>query len=89
MRRRKNTRKRDWDYSGDGRYFVTVTALDRLPIFGEIADGVMRRNEIGEIVAGAWQWLPSRYSHVALDEWCIMPDHGDGPREFHESHPPE
>ena len=35
-------------------------------------------NAGGELVADTWQWLSTQFPHVALDEWCLMPDHLHG-----------
>jgi putative transposase len=55
-------------------YFVTVCAVDREPVFGSIVDGNVRLNGIGTVVAETWQWLPTQYRYVSLDDWCVMPD---------------
>lgn len=38
----------------------------------------MQVNEFGMAVAETWQWLASQYAYVALDEWCVMPNHLHG-----------
>jgi|SRR5947207_7173922 len=75
---RRSIRLSGWDYSADGAYFVTVCTNRRLHMFGEIVDGQMGLNAVGSIVAEAWQWLATQYPFVALDEWCVMPNHLHG-----------
>jgi putative transposase len=75
---RRSTRLRAWDYASPGAYFVTICTQDRVPLFGDVRDGRMHLHEPGMIVATAWQWLPTQYSHVILDEWCVMPNHLHG-----------
>jgi putative transposase len=48
--RRKSIRIKDYDYSQAGAYFVTICTHNRECLFGEVADGEMRLNDLGEIV---------------------------------------
>lgn len=75
---RRQSRLRGRDYSKPGGYFVTLCTFNQADIFGEVAGGLVRLNEIGQIVADTWRWLPSRYPYVTLDEWCVMPNHLHG-----------
>ena len=75
---RRSLRLPGYDYTQPGAYFVTLVAQGRLCLFGEIADGEMQLNEVGEIVAQAWQWLARQYPYVDIDEWVIMPNHLHG-----------
>jgi REP-associated tyrosine transposase len=78
LHHRRTIRLSGWDYSADGAYFVTVCTSDRSHLFGEIADGHMRVNALGAVVADSWRWLASQYTHVTLDDWCLMPNHLHG-----------
>jgi putative transposase len=75
---RRTIRLPGWDYTADGAYFVTVCTNSRTDLFGEIVDGRMHLNAVGDAVAGAWRWLSEQYSYVVLDEWCLMPNHLHG-----------
>jgi len=68
----------DYDYSQSGAYFVTICTRDRACVLGEISDGQLLLNELGEIVAETWRWLERHYDHVELDEWLVMPNHLHG-----------
>jgi len=72
---RRSIRLQDYDYSQPGAYFVTVCALDRGCLFGDVRGGIMALNELGEIVAESWQWLERQYEYVKIDEWVVMPNH--------------
>ena len=72
---RRSLRLRAFDYSRAGAYFVTVTADDRLSLFGEVVDTEMIPNANGQIVKQVWHDLTNHYSHVLLDEFGVMPDH--------------
>jgi putative transposase len=66
------------DYSAVGAYFITVCTEGRIELFGEIIDGEMQLNDVGNVVAESWRWLSSQYHHATLDEWRVMPDHLHG-----------
>jgi REP element-mobilizing transposase RayT len=75
---RRSIRLHDYDYSQPGAYFVTICALDRECLFGDVRCGKMALNELGKIVAESWQWLERQYEYVVLDEWVVMPNHLHG-----------
>ncbi|MBI4962140.1 MAG: transposase [Desulfomonile tiedjei] len=72
---RRSIRLMDYDYSQSGAYFVTICTTDRASVLGEISDGQVSLNELGEIVAETWQWLERHYEYLELDEWLVMPNH--------------
>ena len=78
VHRRRSIRLPGYDYSQPGAYFVTIVAQDRLCLFGEVADGVMRLNGAGRLVVEAWEWLATRYPYVELDVSVVMPNHLHG-----------
>ncbi len=75
---RKSMRLKDYDYSQDGYYFVTICVRNKTKYFGEIINGEMILNEIGEIAQKQWLWLAEQYDYVKLDEWIIMLNHLHG-----------
>jgi hypothetical protein len=44
-----STRLKDYDYSQPGVYFITLVTQGHTNLFGEISDGVMQINHLGEI----------------------------------------
>ncbi len=76
--RRKSIRLQEYDYSQPGVYFVTICTQNRECLFGNIGDEKMILNEYGRIVLSCWNDLPNHYSHVRLDAFQIMPNHGHG-----------
>jgi len=46
---------RDYDYSSEGLYFVTICTDRRAALFGQIVDGKMILNEYGRIVDEVWR----------------------------------
>ena len=75
---RRSIRLKGYDYTQAGAYFVTVCAHGRECLFGEVAEGEMRLNDYGRIVASTWEWLAEQYPYVELDEWVVMPNHVHG-----------
>jgi REP element-mobilizing transposase RayT len=75
---RQSIRFRDFDYSSNGAYFVTICAQGRECLFGNICDGEMELNEVRRMVESIWQAVPHRYTNVVLDEFMIMPNHFHG-----------
>jgi hypothetical protein len=75
---RRSIRLQDYDYSQPGAYFVTICALDRERLFGDVRGGKMALNELGVIVAESWQGVEQQYEHVDLDAWVVMPIHLHG-----------
>ncbi|MCC7018314.1 MAG: hypothetical protein IT332_01080 [Ardenticatenales bacterium] len=75
---RRSIRLKGYDYTAAGAYFVTIVSHSRRCLFGEVVDGVMHRNPVGEIVAACWAAIPRHFGHIALDEWVVMPNHVHG-----------
>lgn len=75
---RRSIRLKGYDYANPGAYFVTLCTCDRAYWFGKVADGEMRLNALGQVVADTWQWLAVQYPYVELDESIVMPNHFHG-----------
>ena len=75
---RKQNRWFGYDYSMPGQYYITICTQNRIPHFGEVIDGKMILNDLGEIVNECWFDLPNHYKHCQLDEFVIVPNHVHG-----------
>lgn len=75
---RHSIRLKDYDYSQNGAYFVTICAWQRECLFGEIVNGEMVLNNMGRIVKSVWSGLPKHFTNINLDEYMIMPNHFHG-----------
>jgi REP-associated tyrosine transposase len=75
---RRSIRLRDYDYSQQGAYFVTVCTWQRECLFGEIDNGEMNLTEYGEIVMKCRNAIPDHFPYVTTDEFVIMPNHIHG-----------
>ena len=72
---RHTIRLKNYDYSQNGLYFVTICTENRECLLGDIVDGKMILNECGEIVNDVLNSLPDRYKQIELDLYQIMPNH--------------
>jgi len=68
-------RYRGHDYSGPGRYSVTICTKNKNHYFGEIQNGKMFLSGNGKIVQQLLIELSTHFPFVELDEYIIMPDH--------------
>lgn len=85
---RRSIRMKDFDYTSDARWFVTICTHERECTLGKIIDGEMHLNECGEIASECWHAIPDHFSNVTLDEHVIMPNHIHGTLEiFNEINP--
>ena len=75
---RKNIRLKDWDYSKEGCYFLTICCMERKPFFGRIENNKMHLSDIGSIASQFWMEIPNHFAHIRLDEFVIMPNHLHG-----------
>lgn len=74
----------DFDYSSNNLYFVTSCTKDKICFFGEISDGAMVLNELGEIADQQWQWLINRYPYLISHVFVVMPNHIHGILEIND-----
>ena len=77
-KKHRQYRLKDFDYTGDGEYFITICIADRKKYFGKIIDEKINLSPIGRIVDRIWNQIPNKFSNVKLDNYQIMPDHFHG-----------
>ena len=75
---RRSIRLSDFDYTQNRAYFVTICAMHRLCLFGDLEEGVMTLSAIGSIVDSAWLDLPNHAPGITLDAWIVKPNHLHG-----------
>ncbi|HOU12729.1 MAG TPA: hypothetical protein PKZ84_06400, partial [Anaerolineae bacterium] len=75
---RRSIRLKEYDYTRQGVYFVTICTYRREHLFGEVVDGKMVLNPFGRVVATYWQRLPRHFPRVQLGAWVVMPNHVHG-----------
>ncbi len=64
---RRSIRLRGYDYAQAGAYFVTICTWNRACLFGDVVDGTMRLNAMGEIVADEWTRSARVRAEIAID----------------------
>lgn len=74
-RHRRSVRLRQYDYSQAGVYFITLCTAGRQCLFGDIVDGEMMLNKIGQLTASEWERSMEIRKEIELDAWIIMPNH--------------
>ncbi len=76
---RKPNRLKDFDYSSDGAYFITLCVKDKHEMLGSIDVGehivLPRLSDIGKIVDTAINNITKVYALVEVDKYIIMPNH--------------
>jgi putative transposase len=77
-RDKKQYRHKEYDYSQNGFYFVTICTKDRELFFGDAVDCKIKLSKIGIIANKFWREIPSHFPFAKLDEFIIMPNHIHG-----------
>ena len=72
---RRSIRLREYDYSQEGLYFVTVCTYQRQCLFGEIIDGKMNLNDMGRMVEEQYRLLEDKYPSIVCRDYVVMPNH--------------
>lgn len=81
MSKRQPNRLKDFDYSTNGAYFITICTKDRKCIFGEIVgDGVLDVPKIhlsvyGNIVNQRIIEMNNIYANINIEKYAILPNH--------------
>lgn len=88
---RRSIRLKDYNYSQEGAYFITICTHNRACLFGEINNSPQRGTKFcapahdcffptdgGKIAEQYWLAIPKHFPHIVLDEYTIMPNHVHG-----------
>ncbi len=75
---RKSLRLKDYDYTQNGAYYVTICAHNRRCVFGNVRSGEMMLNDAGTMTEEWWKKLPDRFPGIEMDEFIVMPNHLHG-----------
>ena len=79
--KRKSIRLKDYDYSQNGAYFVTIYTYNRECLFGDIVgDGVLDvprviLSDYGVIVKNQIEEMVLMHIHLDISKYVIMPNH--------------
>ncbi len=69
---RQSIRLNGYDYSTSGAYFITICTHERKHLFGDIADGSIELNALGDIARSHWQQLSQHHPNIIIDESIVM-----------------
>jgi putative transposase len=74
-RNRHSIRLRNYDYTSNGAYFITICAETREDFFGTMLENQMQLNDFGKIVLEEWEQSAQIRTEMIFDEFIVMPDH--------------
>ncbi len=78
---RKPNRLKNYDYSSNGMYFITICTKDKEHIFGKIVGATIGRppemslTRCGQITKYAIENINTHYPAVFVEKYVIMPNH--------------
>jgi REP element-mobilizing transposase RayT len=72
---RKDLRIKNYDYFQAGYYFVTICTEGKRHLLGDVVDGYMKLNNVGQMIEKWVEKLHNQYGNIELDEFVIMPNH--------------
>ena len=74
---RKSIRLKNYDYSSNGYYFVTICTQNREKLFGEIVGATLcgRPNNTDKLIVKWLLELENKFKGVKIDEYIVMPNH--------------
>lgn len=77
--KRKQLRLKNYDYSENGAYFVTVCTHNKANLLADVdivgADPCVRPNIAGRMVLQKLYSLEQKFDNIILDYHCVMPNH--------------
>jgi REP element-mobilizing transposase RayT len=81
--RRPSMRYSGHDYAEPGHYSLTLVTEGRLPLFGDVTEGVMMLSPAGEMIHRRWHEIAQRFGgRVRLGAFVVMPNHTHGVLEL-------
>ena len=72
---RKNIRLKEYDYSSEGYYFITICTRNKHCIFGDVINEHVVLNEYGEIAENEIEEIATHYNNVEIVNYVVMPNH--------------
>ncbi len=75
--KRKSTRLKDYDYSQDGYYFITICTQKRKNILSTVGEGfpLPKLTQYGDVTKKLLLEITERYKEINIDKYVIMPNH--------------
>ena len=73
--RRRSLRLKDYEYSQDGAFFITICTHKRKCLLGKVVDNEVILNLWGRIVESEWLQTEKLRPYASLDAHVVMPNH--------------
>ena len=75
---RRSVRLEGYDYTQAGIYYVTICCQNMECLFGNVINGEMKLNAVGEMIESEWLNLIDQFTNIKLYEYVVMPNHLHG-----------
>jgi putative transposase len=82
---RKSIRKKGYDYSSEGYYFITICTHFKRHTLAIVDENGSNHTPFGRVVQSCWENIPKHFTTVRLDAFKIMPNHIHGILQFTET----
>jgi len=67
-----------WDYSKNGKYFITIKTQNKINYFGHIKNNKMILNDFGKIAYNEWKISGQIRNEIEIETFIVMPNHLHG-----------
>ena len=67
---RQSIRLKNYDYSQQGLYFITICSNKMECLFGNISDDIMYQNSAGKMIESQWLGLINRFNNISLHDYA-------------------
>ncbi len=74
----RSIRLKEYDYSSEGLYFITICSHEKRCVFGRVVDGETVVSPAGLIVRECWVAIPLHFARTRLHAFVIMLNHLHG-----------
>jgi len=75
IHKRKSIRLKDYDYSSEWLYFITISIKDKLCLFWDIKDNELNLFDSGKMIEKYWLELENKFDNIKLHDFVVMPNH--------------
>lgn len=75
LQQRKLQRLKNYNYSQNGAYFITICTNNRVHLFGQIDKGILIMNNAGKMVFDKFSEISEFYPDIRIDKYIVMPNH--------------
>ena len=75
LNNRHSIRLKNFDYSSEWLYFITISAHNKLCLFWEILDWNFKIFDSWKMIKNEWLNLEQKYENIKLHNFVVMPNH--------------